>query len=39
MSFGFTAADLQLDPAARQFGHLTHDAVPMPRATGQRGEH
>jgi len=23
----------------RQLGHLTHDAVPMPRAIGQRGEH
>ena len=33
------AADLQLDPALRQLGHLTHDAVPMPRAPGQRGEH
>jgi len=33
------AADLQLHPALRQPGHLAHDAVPVPRATGQRGEH
>jgi hypothetical protein len=26
-------------PAARQLGHLIHDAVTVPRATGQRREH
>ena len=33
------AADLQPDPALGQLIHLTHDAVPVPRAVGQRGEH
>src|SRR5258708_1062927 len=33
------AADLQLHPALRQLGNLTHDAVPVPRAIGQRSEH